>query len=63
MHKYLHHFNLQILWHKKKEMEIRYNGIYIYIFVILNFFVIKGNMVTQVSPLVLFLGLTPNLIF
>lgn len=38
----------------------------VYIFVILNFFVIKGNMVTQVtqvSPLVLFLGLTPNLIF
>lgn len=60
MHKYLHHFNLQILWHKKKEMEIRYN---VYIFVILNFFVIKGNMVTQVSPLILFLGLTPNLIF
>lgn len=35
----------------------------VYIFVILKFFVIKGNMVTQVSPLVLFLGLTPNLIF
>lgn len=56
----LHHFNLQILCHicQKKEMEIGYNGSYLYLFKHLYFL----TFLIMVSPLIISLHLTPKLI-